>query len=116
MRRALFLLIPALALLANACASGTEAPSETRPAGPTSIVFWHSMNAANRDALEALTARFNGTQNDVRVELVFQGNYVDSLNKFIASLPSGNVPAILQMHDVATQLLIDSRETAPVQA
>jgi sn-glycerol 3-phosphate transport system substrate-binding protein len=73
------------------------------------------MNAANRVALEALTSRFNGMQNEVKVELVFQGNYTDSLNKFIASLPSGDVPAIIQMHDVATQLLIDSHEITPTQ-
>ena len=115
MRRTLFLLVPVLALLLGACAGGAEAPSETRPTGPVTITFWHSMNAANRDALEALTARFNGAQDDVVVELVFQGNYADSLNKFIASLPSGNVPAIIQMHDIATQLLIDSREVAPIQ-
>ena len=104
-----------LALLVAACAGGAEAPTETRPAGPVSITFWHSMNAANRDALEALTARFNSMQDEVRVELIFQGNYVDSLNKFIASLRSGDVPAIIQMHDVATQLMIDSQEVTPVQ-
>jgi sn-glycerol 3-phosphate transport system substrate-binding protein len=114
-RRALFLLTPVLALLVTACAGGAEAPKETTPAGPVSITFWHSMNAANRDALEALTARFNGMQNEVKVQLVFQGTYVDSLNKFIASLRSGDVPAIIQMHDVATQLMIDSQEVTPVQ-
>jgi sn-glycerol 3-phosphate transport system substrate-binding protein len=113
--RTLFPFTLALALLAGACAGGAEAPSDGQPAGPVRITFWHSMNAANRDALEALTARFNGAQDEVRVELVFQGNYVDSLNKFIASLPTGDVPAIIQMHDIATQLLIDSREVAPIQ-
>jgi len=114
-RRALFLLTPVLALLVAACAGGAEAPTETQPAGPVSITFWHSMNAANRDALEALTARFNSTQDEVRVELIYQGTYVDSLNKFIASLRSGDVPAIIQMHDVSTQLMIDSQEVTPVQ-
>ena len=115
MRRALLLLTPVLALLVAACAGGAEAPTETQPAGPVSITFWHSMNAANRDALEALTARFNSMQNEVKVQLVFQGTYVDSLNKFIASLRSGDVPAIIQMHDVSTQLMIDSQEITPVQ-
>jgi sn-glycerol 3-phosphate transport system substrate-binding protein len=115
MRRVLFLFVSVLALLLGACAGGAEAPSETGAAGPVTITFWHSMNAANRDALEALTARFNGMQKEVKVELVFQGNYVDSLNKFIASLPTGDVPAILQMQDASTQLLIDSDQITPVQ-
>jgi len=114
-RRTLFLLTPLLALVAAACAGGAGAPQETRPAGPVKITFWHSMNAANRDALEKLTATFNASQDEVRVELVFQGNYVDSLNKFIASVRSGDVPAILQMHDASTQLLIDSGEVTPIQ-
>jgi sn-glycerol 3-phosphate transport system substrate-binding protein len=114
-RKALFLITTVLALLAGACGGGAEAPSETRPAGPVTISFWHSMNAANRDALEALTTRFNGMQSEVKVELVFQGNYADSLNKFIASLSTGDVPAIIQMHDIATQLLIDSNEITPIQ-
>jgi sn-glycerol 3-phosphate transport system substrate-binding protein len=114
-RRTLFLLTPVLALLAAACAGGAEAPSETGPAGPVTITLWHSMNAANQDALKALTDRFNSMQNEVKVELVFQGNYPDSLNKFIASLRSGNLPTIIQMHDVATQLMIDSQEVTPVQ-
>jgi sn-glycerol 3-phosphate transport system substrate-binding protein len=114
-RRTLLLLASALALLVAACAGGAEAPTETRPAGPVSITFWHSMNAANADALEALTARFNSMQDEVKVNLVFQGAYVDSLNKFIASLRSGDVPAIIQMHDVATQLMIDSQEVTPIQ-
>jgi sn-glycerol 3-phosphate transport system substrate-binding protein len=109
------LLAPALALLVAACAGGAEAPTETQPAGPVSITFWHSMNAANRDALEALTARFNNMQDEVRVELIFQGTYVDSLNKFIASLRSGDVPAMIQMHDVSTQLMIDSQGVTPIQ-
>jgi len=114
-RRTLLLLTLVLALLLAACAGGAVAPTETRPAGPVSITFWHSMNAANGDALEALTARFNSMQDEVKVKLVFQGAYVDSLNKFIASLRSGDVPAMIQMHDVATQLMIDSQEVTPTQ-
>jgi sn-glycerol 3-phosphate transport system substrate-binding protein len=52
----------------------------------------------------------------VVVNLVFQGTYNDSLNKFLASLGSANeLPALVQIEDISTQLMIDSEEITPVQ-
>jgi sn-glycerol 3-phosphate transport system substrate-binding protein len=114
--RALLLLTPLLVLLAAACGGAAEAPEETQPAGPVSITFWHSMTAANEKTLEAIVERFNSSQNEVTVNLVFQGGYSDSLNKFLASLGQVNqLPAIIQIEDVSTQLMIDSQEGTPVQ-
>jgi sn-glycerol 3-phosphate transport system substrate-binding protein len=115
-RRAVFLLTLVLALLAAACAGGAEAPEETQPAGPVSITFWHSMTAANEKTLEALVQTFNTSQNEVTVNLVFQGTYDDSLTKFMASLGrAGELPALIQTADLFTQLMIDSDEITPVQ-
>ena len=116
MRRAVFLLTPLLILLAAACSGGAEAPSETRLAGPVSISLWHSMPAANEKTLEALVQRFNASQDEVMVKLVFQGTYHDSLNKFLASLGrASELPALIQMEDISTQLMIDSGEVTPIQ-
>jgi sn-glycerol 3-phosphate transport system substrate-binding protein len=116
MRRAVFLLTPLLILLAAACSGGAEAPSETRPAGPVSITFWHSMTAANQNTLQALVESFNSSQNEVTVNLVFQGGYDDSLNKFLASSGrASELPALIQIEDASTQLMVDSQEVAPVQ-
>ena len=116
MRRAFLLLTPLLVLLATACDGAAEAPEETRPAGPVSITFWHSMTAANENTLKALVQSFNSSQDEVTVNLVFQGGYEDSLNKFLASLGrASELPAIIQIHDIATQLMIDSQEITPVQ-
>jgi sn-glycerol 3-phosphate transport system substrate-binding protein len=120
MRRFLTLLVAA-AILAAACGGGGEktpqgTPQETRPAGPVSITFWHSMTAANQDTLTALVQDFNASQNEVTVNLVFQGSYNDSLNKFLASLGrASDLPALIQIEDVSTQLMIDSKEITPVQ-
>jgi len=116
MRRAVFLLTPLLILLAAACSGGAEAPSETRPAGPVSITFWHSMTAANQNTLQALVESFNSSQNEVTVNLVFQGTYDDSLNKFLASSGrASELPALIQIEDFSTQLMIDSQAITPVQ-
>jgi sn-glycerol 3-phosphate transport system substrate-binding protein len=109
-------LTPLLILLAAACSSGTEAPSETQPAGPVSITFWHSLTAANQNTLQALVESFNSSQNEVTVNLVYQGGYDDSLNKFLASLGrASELPAIIQIEEASTQLMIDSKEVTPVQ-
>jgi sn-glycerol 3-phosphate transport system substrate-binding protein len=111
----LLLVVPALALLA-ACGGSEKAAQETRPAGPVSITFWHSMTAANEKTLETLIQRFNASQNEVVVNPVFQGSYNDSLNKFLASLGrASELPALVQIEDISTQLMIDSQEITPVQ-
>jgi sn-glycerol 3-phosphate transport system substrate-binding protein len=115
MRRAVFLLIPLLILL-GACGGGEKAAQETQPAGPVSITFWHSMTAANQDTLKTIVQSFNSSQNEVTVNLVFQGGYDESMNKFLASLGrASELPAIIQIEDVSTQLMIDSQEATPVQ-
>jgi len=122
MRRFLpLLVVVAVLALASACGGdGEEAPQgtpqETRPTGPVSITLWHSMTAANEDTLKALVQSFNASQNEVTVNLVFQGTYNDSLNKFLASLGrAGELPALVQIEDISTQLMIDSEEITPVQ-
>ena len=115
MRRTVFLLTPLLILLA-ACGGGEKAAQETQPAGPVSITFWHSLTAANQNTLQALVESFNSSQDEVTVNLVFQGTYDDSLNKFLASSGrASELPAIIQIEEASTQLMIDSKEVTPVQ-
>ena len=100
---------------------GTATPSGATPSGGTpsgktvKINFWHAMNAANQEALKRLTDRFNASQSEVQVELQFQGTYEDNVTKLLASRASGDVPALIQLHDVTTQLLVDSDMLTPVQ-
>jgi sn-glycerol 3-phosphate transport system substrate-binding protein len=117
MRRILVLLLVALALALAACGGGGEkAPQETQPTGPVSITFWHAMTAANEKTLETIVQEFNSSQNEVTVNLVFQSSYNDSLNKFLASLGhASELPALIQIEDISTQLMIDSQEITPVQ-
>ena len=118
MRRnfSLLLLAAALAVAAACGGSGEPASQEIRPAGPVSITFWHSMSASNLDTLEALVQQFNASQNEVTVNLVSQGVYDDSLNKFLASLGrASDLPALIQIEDASTQLMVDSQEITPVQ-
>jgi sn-glycerol 3-phosphate transport system substrate-binding protein len=91
--------------------AGTSAPSGQ----PVEITFWHSETASNLDSLEALAARFNESQSEVKVKLVFQGTPNDNMAKVMASLQGGGLPTIACLDEVRVQQLIDTGAFRPVQ-
>jgi sn-glycerol 3-phosphate transport system substrate-binding protein len=106
-----------LAVLLSACGSddgGGPADGGTS-SGPVGITFWHSETASGEDNLVKLVDRFNASQNEVRVEPIYQGTDMDLTLKLISSMPSGNVPTIAYMSEPYTQPMIDSGEIVPIQ-
>jgi sn-glycerol 3-phosphate transport system substrate-binding protein len=84
--------------------------------GPVPIQFWHSMTVELEETLSALVARYNAQQDQVQVELVFQGSYTESLDKYLTALRGGTRPAMIQLEETALQLGIDSKAFIPIQA
>ena len=124
MSRSLALLIAALLLSLSlaACGGGgkkTPPTGETTGAGPlggtVSIDLWHSETASNSDTLERLASEFNSSQDDIRVRPIYQGTDEELLTKLLASLGSGQVPAIALPGEVDIQKMIDSGGAVPVQ-
>ena len=110
---ALLLLSPALV----ACGAGREtAPigGSPRP-GPVTIDLWHSETAANLETLESMVARFNASQDQVRVQPVYQGNEEEIMAKLVIALPSRQVPAVLILEKEVAQEMIDTGAVRPVQ-
>ena len=83
--------------------------------GRTKVVIWHSMVSPLDGSLKRIINEFNESQREYRVEAIFQGTYNESLNKLIASLGARNIPALIQLDDVSTQIMIDSSEITPLQ-
>jgi sn-glycerol 3-phosphate transport system substrate-binding protein len=104
-----------LSLLLAACGGDSEHASNGAASGPVNITFWHSEGASGKDNLLKLVDRFNASQTEVKVEAIYQGNDQDLALKLIASMPSGNVPAIAYMSEPFTQPMIDSGEITPIQ-
>lgn len=73
------------------------------------------MGGTNGEAIGEMMGRFNASQTKCYGTAIFQGTYDDSLNKIKAGLQSKEVPAIAQMYDLATQLMIDLKAVEPMQ-
>jgi sn-glycerol 3-phosphate transport system substrate-binding protein len=117
MRRLSTLLgVAVLALALSACGGGEG--NETGPtaaAGPVTIDFWHSETVASETTLERLIDRFNASQDEVKVKPVFQGGSDQLILKLVTSMRSGDVPALVELADVDTQVMVDSGGATPVQ-
>jgi sn-glycerol 3-phosphate transport system substrate-binding protein len=122
MRKSLLSLVAILFLSVTlgACGGGEKgAPTAqtpgTRTAGPVTIELWHSEVASNQDTLNRLVDQFNASQDEVRVRVSFQGAYNEAMTKLIASLPTGNVPAVMMPGTSHMQMMIDSGAVTPIQ-
>lgn len=83
---------------------------------PVEITFWHSMTRANEETLQRLTDRFNRSQPDVKVNLVNQIGYRETLEKFRAGLGGSGLPELVMLEDTATQQAIDTQALLPSQS
>jgi sn-glycerol 3-phosphate transport system substrate-binding protein len=104
-----------LSLLLAACGGGGEPTGNGAASGPVNITFWHSETASANDNLVKLVDRFNASQNEVKVEPVFQGSDQDLALKLIAGMPSGDVPTVAYLSETYTGPMIDSGEITPIQ-
>lgn len=108
-------LLLVVALLLASCDGGGPGDAQKTPGGPVTVTLWHSMRSPISGALERIVDEFNASQASYRVEAVFQGSYTESLNKLISSMGSENIPSLIQLDDVSTQLMIDSEAITPIQ-
>lgn len=81
--------------------------------GAEKITFWHSMGGAAGESLNHFVREFNQKQNQYEVESVYQGNYVDALNKYKNTLGSRETPNIM-MNDSSARYLIESGTIEPL--
>ncbi|WP_324716605.1 ABC transporter substrate-binding protein [Carboxydochorda subterranea] len=85
-------------------------------AAPVKITFWHSMGGdLGGRSIPEMVDRFNKSQTMCVVEASYQGTYDDALNKLKAGLQSKDIPAVIQLYDIATRLMIDLGVAVPVQ-
>lgn len=84
------------------------------PAGRVHVIVWHSMTATTQQALQEIADDFNQSQSKYYVSLINQGSYTDSFTKLRES-ETANRPALIQLSDNFTQIMIDSGIVTPAQ-
>lgn len=116
----------ATAILAAGCGSGSSGGGSTgaldapgadalnKANGKVTIEFWHSMKGANADAINKLVSDFNAQSSKVEVKAVFQGSYDDTIAKYKAAVQQHNTPAVVQIYDVGTRFMVDSKQIVPM--
>lgn len=98
-----------------ACTSG-GGETATNTDGEVVVNFWHASSGAAGKTLDALVREFNAAhEGEIEVSASFQGSYEDSISKFIASVQTGDLPALLQASDVQTAYMRDSGLAVPAQ-
>ncbi len=81
----------------------------------TEIHWWHSMEGELGRTLEALVAKYNGTQSTFKVVPTYRGNYTENLNAAIAAYRAKKQPHLVQVFEVGTQTMMNSGAIYPVQ-
>jgi sn-glycerol 3-phosphate transport system substrate-binding protein len=70
--------------------------------------FWYSVSGVPADTLTDLVDEFNSTHDDITVNAVFQGSYVDSMAKLTNAVQSGDLPDVIQGGDTFSTYLHDT--------
>jgi sn-glycerol 3-phosphate transport system substrate-binding protein len=102
--------------------TGTTSPASSFPIGaaakasskPVKVTMWHSMTENNLKTLDKLVSQFNAAQSDVKVSLVNQTSYGDTLTAYTAALGNtANLPDLVQIESIDSQTVIDSQSIVP---
>lgn len=110
-------------------ADGTTAPEGEQAAascpvdalddadGPVEIEVWQAFTAETKNTFDQLVEEFNASQDRVRVVNQSQGqSYDEVLRKYVAGIPSGDLPALAYLEDVSLKEVIDSGTLLPAEA
>lgn len=94
-----------------------ESAPETKPEGKaaTKVVWWHSMGGELGKAVDKLVSDFNASRSDIQVEAIYQGTYDESLNKMKASMDAKTGPTMIQVYEIGSRFMIDSKAITPMQ-
>ncbi len=85
MKKLLALVLAAvMAFSMVACGGSSEAGGETE--GPVTIDFWHSMGGATGELVDEIVKEFNASQDEVIVNVIYQGDYNAAGAKLQAAL------------------------------
>jgi sn-glycerol 3-phosphate transport system substrate-binding protein len=75
----------------------------------TELVLWYGMAGRLGDEVRLLTADFNHSQNEFTIKPIYKGDYVETLTSFAAAFRAHQAPAIVQIFEVGTAIMLSPR-------
>jgi len=72
----------------------------------TELAWWHGMTGANNEMVNELSKEFNESQSEYKIVPVYKGTYPETLNAGIAAFRSKQPPAILQVFDAGSGVMM----------
>ena len=123
-------IVMAAAVTAVGCSSATNAGGSSGGGGDAAapgadvlngkgevpITFWHAMSGKNGEALQKLVDQFNGqNKGKIKVTLNYKGQY-DSVLASYKNASQKQRPDMMQMYDIGTRYMIDSKSVVPMQS
>ena len=72
----------------------------------TELQWWHAMTGANNEVVDQLAKEFNESQSEYKITPVFKGTYPETLNAGIAAFRSKQPPAIIQVFDAGSGVMM----------
>src|SRR5690606_36114014 len=70
---------------------------------------WHSLGGNNgAPEFEAIANRFNDVQDEIRVEVVYAGGYVDAMQRAQAAAAAGNLPNVVMFEQTRGAGFVDA--------
>src|SRR5512147_877868 len=72
----------------------------------TEIELWHAMRGTAADELDALARRFNASQSEVRLKLLYQGGYDQTYSRALAAHFEHKGPHLVQVVEAGNASLM----------
>jgi len=80
----------------------------------TKVTFWYGLTGFNGDIVKQVVDKYNASQTKYQVEAVSQPDYDATINKLNTSLAGGELPHVVQVYDIGSQRMIDTKKVASV--
>ncbi len=85
--------------------------------GVVDVELWHALGSESENTLDQLAAAFNASQDKARILVRNQGvAYAEVLRKYVAAIPSRQLPGIAYLEDTTLRQIVDSGTLLPAEA
>ncbi len=95
--------------------SPTPYPTVAQAAGSTKVTFWFGLTGTLGGVVQQVVNKYNQSQTKYYVEAIQQPDYDATINKLNTNLAGGQLPNVVQIYDIGTQRMIDTKKIVPVQ-